>query len=68
MDPSQVAIRVTITTGPRGTDARTSFADALEPHEESIEVAGMRLYVPRALAERGATVDVSDEHDVIVVR
>lgn len=68
MDPAGVAIRVTLARGPRGEEARTAFADSLEPDEVCIERSGIRLYVPRALEERGATIDVSDEHDTIVVR
>jgi Fe-S cluster assembly iron-binding protein IscA len=67
MNPAQVAIRVTVSSD-RGGEARTTFADELEPDETTVELSGIRLYVPTALAERGATIDVSDEHDKIVVR
>lgn len=68
MDPTRVAIRLTVARGFRGEEIRTGFADEIEPDEVAVAAGGITLYVPAALAERGATVDVSDEHDRIVVR
>ena len=68
MDPANVAIRLTIGRGPGGEEVRTGFADEAEPDEVSVAVGGITLYVPGELFARGATVDVSDEHDRIVVR
>lgn len=68
MDADAVAVRVSVVAGPRGEEARTTFADEPEQDEASIALPGIRLFVPRTLVERGATIDVSDEHDTIVVR
>jgi hypothetical protein len=68
MDPARVAIRLTLGRGPGGEEVRTGFADEAEPDEVSVAVGGITLYVPGELVARGATVDVSDEHDRIVVR
>jgi Fe-S cluster assembly iron-binding protein IscA len=65
MDPGRVAIRISID---RGGELRTGFAEEVEPGEESIVVGGVRLLVPAALGERGAIIDVADEHDRIVLR
>ena len=68
MDPERVAIRLTLGRGPAGEEIRTGFADEMETDEIAVAAGSITLYVPAALAERGATVDVSDEHDRIVVR
>lgn len=67
MDPASVGVRISTGRGLRGEEARTGFADQPEPHEVTIEVEGLRLFVPRALEERGAVVDVADEHDRIIL-
>ncbi|MGH2785422.1 MAG: hypothetical protein ACRDJ1_09170 [Actinomycetota bacterium] len=68
MDPGRVGIRVTIATGPRGPEVRTGFADEPEPGDVSLTLGGITLFIQAELDERGATLDVSDEHDVIVLR
>ena len=67
MDPERIAIRLTVGRSP-GAEVRTGFADELEPGEVSVAAGGVTLFVPSELVERGATIDVSDEHDRIVVR
>jgi len=68
MDPAQIGIRIGTARGLRGEEVRTGFADAPEPDEKTLEISGIRLFVPGTLAERNATIDVADEHDRIVVR
>ena len=67
MDPSRIGIRVTEGRG-MGNEARTGFADEPDADEVTVAIGGITLYVSTALAARGATIDVSDEHDTIVVR
>jgi hypothetical protein len=68
MDPERVGIRVSIGRGFRGEEARTGFAEDAEPDEQTVTIDGIRLFVPLALFEEGATIDVADEHDRIVIR
>lgn len=67
MDPASVGVRLSTARGLRGEEVRTGFAEAAEPDEVTIEVGSLRLFVPRSLEERGAVVDVADEHDRIVL-
>ena len=64
MDPTEVGVRLTV--GPNG-DLRTAFADAPERGDETIELAGLRLFLSSDLASAALTVDVSSEHDRIVL-
>lgn len=68
MDPATVGIRIWLTQGPRGDEARTGFAEEPEADETLVEIGGIRLFVPAALTGRTTVVDVADEHDRIVVR
>ncbi len=68
MDPSRVAIRVAVARGLRGEEVRTGFAEEPEPDETIIDAGGIRVFVPGALSERDAVIDVADEHDRIIVR
>lgn len=68
MDPERVAVRLSVGRGPAGEEIRTGFADEAEPGEISIAAGGVTLFVPEELAAGGATIDVSDDHDRIVVR
>lgn len=65
MDQNGVGIRVTLA---RGGEVRTGFAEEAEPGEETIEAGGVRLFVPSELVARGATIEVADEHDRIILR
>ena len=64
MDPSAVAIRLTL--GPAG-DLRTSFADEPEPGDSTITAEGLRVFLPASLAAADISIDVSSEHDRIVL-
>ena len=64
MDPSTVGIRLTV--GPAG-DLRTGFADEPEPGDESVALAGLRLFVAADLAAAGLSIEVSSEHDRLVL-
>ena len=64
MDPTAVAIRITI--GPSG-DLRTAFADEPEAGDVTIETAGVRVFLPADLAVANVSIDVSAEHDRIVL-
>jgi hypothetical protein len=68
MDPERVGIRVSIGRGLRGEEARTGFAEDAEEDERTVTIDAIRLFVPIALFEEGATIDVADEHDRIVIR
>ena len=68
MDPERIGVRITVARGLRGEEVRTGFAEDPEPGDESITFEGMRLFVPSDIVARGATVDVADEHDRIVLR
>jgi hypothetical protein len=68
LDPAAVGVRIDVGRGLRGEEVRPSFAEQAEPGDVEIEVGGLRLFVPKSLSERGATVDVADEHDRIVIR
>lgn len=68
MDPSKVSVRVFTARGPRGEEVRTGFAERPEQDETTIHAGGIRLFIPSGLAERGAVIDVSEEHDRITVR
>jgi hypothetical protein len=68
MDPSRVGIRISTARGLHGNEARTGFSEEPEADEVTVVAGDLRLFVPSALAERGAVVDVADEHDKIVVR
>ena len=61
LDPSEVGIRLSMA----GRELRTGFAEQAEPGEETIEVGGIRLFVPPDLE---GTLDVEAEHDRIVLR
>jgi hypothetical protein len=65
LDAATTAISLRVT---RGGDVQTGFADEPDPGEQIVDEGGIRIFVPTALAEAGAVVDVSDEHDRIVVR
>jgi Fe-S cluster assembly iron-binding protein IscA len=64
MDPATVGIRLTI--GPAG-DLRTAFAEEPDPGDQTIEAGGVRLFVSAQLATSDASVDVSPEHDTLVL-
>jgi Fe-S cluster assembly iron-binding protein IscA len=68
LDPARTGVRVAEARGMRGSEIRTGFADEPEPGDETIDAGGIRIYVPAALARRDATIDVSDEHERIVLR
>lgn len=68
MDPSSVGVRISVATGLRGDEVRTGFAERAEQGETTVDADGIRLFVPLALYERGAIVDVADEHDRIILR
>lgn len=68
MDPSQVGVRVSVARGLHGEEVRTGFAEQPEPDETILDAGGIRLFVPDSLAERGAVIDVADEHDRIILR
>ena len=68
LDPRTVGVRVSLARGPRGEELRTSFAEQPEPGEQTIEAGGITLFMPVDLAARQATLDVSEEHDRIVLR
>lgn len=68
LDPSEVGIRLELVKGMRGEELRTGFADQAEPGEETIDAAGIRLFLSSELSVRGSTIDVADEHDRIVLR
>jgi hypothetical protein len=68
LDPVDTAIRIGLARGLRGEEVRTGFAEEPEPGEQAVEVHGLRLFVPDDLVARGVTIDVSDEHERIVVR
>ena len=65
MDPKRVGIRIEVGRGP---GVRTGFADEPEPGERTVIVEGITLFVSSDLDDEGATIDVSDEHDTVVVR
>ena len=64
MDPAIVGIR--LTRGPGG-DLRTGFAEGPESGDDALEADGIRIFIPASLAAGDATIDVSDEHDRIVL-
>ena len=68
MNPETVGIRIELGPGGRPEDARTGFADEASAEERLVRIDGIMLFVPLALDDRGAVVDVADEHDRIVVR
>jgi Fe-S cluster assembly iron-binding protein IscA len=68
LDPTEVGIRVSVAKGLKGDELRTGFAEQAEPGEEIVEAGGIRLYLSPQLAAGGATIDVADEHDRIVLR
>jgi Fe-S cluster assembly iron-binding protein IscA len=68
MDPERVGIRISVARGMRGEEVRTGFAEEPEPGDETLDAAGIRLFVPADLAAKDATLDVADEHDRIVLR
>lgn len=68
IDPARVGVRILLAASPRGDAVRTGFAEEPEPGETIVEAGGIRLFVPSSLADRGAVVDASDEHDQIVIR
>jgi hypothetical protein len=68
MDPERVGIRIALGRGLRGEEARTGFDEEAEAEERTVTIDGIRLFVPIALFEEGATIDVAEEHDRIVIR
>jgi len=68
LDRSRVGIRIALGRGLRGEEVRTGFAEDPEPGEIVHEAGGIRLFVPSALDDRSAVIDVADEHDRIIVR
>lgn len=64
MDPSTIGIRLTI--GPAG-DLRTVFAEGPEPGDDTLVAGGIRLYLSAPLAAAEISVEVSAEHDRIVL-
>jgi len=68
LDPSTHGVRIAVARGLRGEEVRTGFSDAPEESEEVVSSGGVRLFIERTLAERNVTVDVSAEHDQIIVR
>jgi Fe-S cluster assembly iron-binding protein IscA len=67
MDPARIGIRVSIARGLTGEEVRTGFAEQPEQGEVTMEVDGLRLFLPPGLAGRDGTIDVADEHDRIVL-
>jgi hypothetical protein len=64
LDPEVVGIRVWRT---RDGAVRTGFAEEPEPGDDTMDIAGIRLFIPAELAGEGRTLDVSSEHDRIVL-
>lgn len=62
LDPARAGVRVGLVAGA----ARVSFADAPEDGDAIVEFAGMRIFVAPSAA--GRVVDVSEEHEQIVLR
>jgi Fe-S cluster assembly iron-binding protein IscA len=48
-----------------GDQVQTAFADAPEPEDSVIEHGGLTIFVERGIS---GTLDVSDQHDHLVVR
>lgn len=64
LDPALAGIRVWLAGGA----ARTAFADEPEPGDTTVEAGGIRVYVAASVTAGGpAAIDVSAEHDTIVV-
>jgi Fe-S cluster assembly iron-binding protein IscA len=68
MDPGRVGVRISVVRGPRGDEVRTGFAEEPDPGEQIVEAGGVRLFADADLVVRGATIDVADEHDLLIVR
>ena len=62
LDPATTGVRVELAAG----TARVSFAEEPEPGDEILETSGVRVFVASSAA--GRVIDVSAEHDQIVVR
>ena len=67
MDPARIGIRVSIARGLKGEEVRTGFAEQPEHDEVTVEVDGLKLFLPAGLAGRDGTIDVAGEHDRIVL-
>lgn len=62
LDPESVGVRVRLVAGA----TRVSFEEAPEHDDEVVETGGIRIFVASSAA--GRVIDVSEEHDQIVVR
>ncbi|HVL81912.1 MAG TPA: iron-sulfur cluster biosynthesis family protein [Actinomycetota bacterium] len=64
--PEDVGVRLRVAGG----QVRPRFAPAPEPTDEVVELEGVRVFVDRQIADSApeVTIDVSDEHETLVVR
>jgi Fe-S cluster assembly iron-binding protein IscA len=62
LDPAQTGVRVRVLAGA----ARVEFAEAPEEGDEVVSSGGVRVFIAPTVA--GRVIDVSAEHEQIVVR
>lgn len=62
LDPSKMGVRVRVAAGA----ARVEFAEEPEDGDEVVDAGGIRVFVASSAA--GKMIDVSTEHDQIVLR
>ena len=68
LDPATTGVTVRVVGAGPSAQVQTGFAEEADTGDEIVDAQGIRLFVPASLAHGELTLDVTGEHDRLIVR